>query len=503
MTAVVLGQTNNLTLNVGGPLAVCANGSVGLDAISNATGYAWSPFAGLDDATIATPKASPTVTTNYTVTAKLGSCQQTASVLVTVYPTPTADAGTDTTLCSGQTVQLKGSGTGSGALSYAWTPSAGLSDAGIAGPVANDPDGSVTTYHLTVTDQNNCKSLTDASVTVTVTPDITLDVGGPLVVCTNGSVGLEANSNATGYAWTPIAGLDDATIAAPKASPTVTTTYTVTAKLGSCQQTASVLVTVDPPPTADAGTDTTLCSGQTVELKGSGTGTGALSYAWMPSTGLSDAHIANPVADDPGGSSTTYHLVVSDEDNCKSVTDASVTITVTPPGKISAGNDTLVEANQPFQLKATDLSNSGYSSYTWSPVTGLSNPDIFDPVATISQDMVYTVMGKTPAGCEAEASVSVKAFSVVELLVPSAFTPNGDGHNDVLRVRAMGISKLNYFAVYNRWGSRVYYTTDPGAGWDGTLNGNAQDAGVYVWMAGGVDYKGRIVERKGTVILIR
>jgi gliding motility-associated-like protein len=89
------------------------------------------------------------------------------------------------------------------------------------------------------------------------------------------------------------------------------------------------------------------------------------------------------------------------------------------------------------------------------------------------------------------------------LFVPNAFTPNGDGHNDVLRVIPIGIRALNYFTVFNRWGQRVFTTTDPGTGWDGTVNGVLQPVGTYVWMAGGVNYKGEVVERKGVVVLIR
>ena len=87
--------------------------------------------------------------------------------------------------------------------------------------------------------------------------------------------------------------------------------------------------------------------------------------------------------------------------------------------------------------------------------------------------------------------------------MPSAFSPNGDGHNDIFRAMPVGIREFKYLTIFTRWGQRIFYTADPKIGWDGTVNGKMQGPGVFVWMAGGIDYSGRLIERKGTLVLVR
>jgi gliding motility-associated-like protein len=107
-----------------------------------------------------------------------------------------------------------------------------------------------------------------------------------------------------------------------------------------------------------------------------------------------------------------------------------------------------------------------------------------------------------PAGCSATAKIVIGAATTAGIIVPNAFTPNGDGHNDVLRVNAFGVH-LTYFRVYNRWGQLVFATSQADAGWDGSFGGQQAAMGAYVWMAAGIDYNGRPVVVRGTVLLIR
>ena len=87
--------------------------------------------------------------------------------------------------------------------------------------------------------------------------------------------------------------------------------------------------------------------------------------------------------------------------------------------------------------------------------------------------------------------------------IPSAFTPNGDGRNDVFHFVAIGMTQIHFFRVYSRFGQLVYDSSDPHQGWDGSVNGKQQATGTYVWMIEGKDYMGNLVARKGTVTLIR
>jgi gliding motility-associated-like protein len=89
------------------------------------------------------------------------------------------------------------------------------------------------------------------------------------------------------------------------------------------------------------------------------------------------------------------------------------------------------------------------------------------------------------------------------MYVPTAFTPNGDGNNDVLRPVLLGMKSLSYFRVYNRWGVLMFSTSEKNKGWDGRYNGKAQDPASFVWMAEGVNYKGEIRRKKGYAVLVR
>ena len=96
-----------------------------------------------------------------------------------------------------------------------------------------------------------------------------------------------------------------------------------------------------------------------------------------------------------------------------------------------------------------------------------------------------------------------EVIPLLSIFIPDAFTPNGDGLNDVVRPIAVGIQKINYFSIFNRWGQLVFKTTVNGYGWDGRIKGLVQGTNVFVWMVSAIDYTGKSLFLKGTVTLIR
>jgi gliding motility-associated-like protein len=94
-------------------------------------------------------------------------------------------------------------------------------------------------------------------------------------------------------------------------------------------------------------------------------------------------------------------------------------------------------------------------------------------------------------------------FKEREIHVPKGFSPNGDGKNDVLYPRVVGIKALRYFKIYNRWGQLVFQTDQINAGWDGVYRGAKQPSETYVWSAEGIDIDDQVIRRNGTFILIR
>lgn len=163
-----------------------------------------------------------------------------------------------------------------------------------------------------------------------------------------------------------------------------------------------------------------------------------------------------------------------------------------------AGHDTIAAKNQSITLQG-----SGEGMFIWSPATGLSDPTVLNPVATLQQDAVYTLTAYTPAGCIHTDTVIIKIYKGPAFYVPNAFTPNGDEKNDRFRCLAVGIAKIDYFKVYNRYGQLVYAGNSYQPGWDGTIRGIRQPSGTYVWMVKGKDFVGNVHSAKGTVNLIR
>ena len=169
-----------------------------------------------------------------------------------------------------------------------------------------------------------------------------------------------------------------------------------------------------------------------------------------------------------------------------------------------ASNDTMVLPNLPFPIQVDYAGNfTGVPSILWSPLTGLTNPFGFNPTVTIQDDITYRVSVTTAEGCVASDTINIKVFKGSAVYVPTGFTPNGDNRNDHLRGLYVGIKKVHYFRIYNRWGQQIFSTTSLIQGWDGTIRGIRQPTGTYVWMLKAEDLAGKVYEMKGTSTLIR
>ncbi len=349
------------------------------------------------------------------------------------------------------------------------------------------------TYLVMVVDANACVT-TIPNVVVGLTNNLSLAASADVTICEGTSTQLDVTGNATQFSWSPATGLSSANIKNPVAKPTVTTQYIVTATFGQCSGKDTVVVNVNPAPLPDAGPDIEICYGQDYTLQGSG----GIQYNWTPSSTLSNGALPNPIA--VPKQTTIYSLQVIDASGCSSLAADQVIVTVTPPIIVKTfPADTVVFAGDKFQLAAT----SGATNYTWSPPVGLSDPFIANPVLTVTSDITFTIIAKTAAGCRGDGTVNVKVFRGPEIYMPTGFTPNGDGKNDIFKPFTVGITKLNYFKVYNRWGQLLYSTADLNEGWDGRINGTDQRTSTYVWMVQGVARDGRVITKKGTVTLIR
>ncbi|MBK6936974.1 MAG: gliding motility-associated C-terminal domain-containing protein [Chitinophagaceae bacterium] len=222
------------------------------------------------------------------------------------------------------------------------------------------------------------------------------------------------------------------------------------------------------------------------------------SYSWSNASSLINQgsgsisslpfHI-NAIASPPR---TLDYVLTVNNAGCPNAYYDTFHVDVSPRIIVFAGNDTAVVAGQPLQLNAT-VNFPAANQFLWTPATGLNATDINNPVATLNpsmgQSIMYVVRATDPAGCYGEDNIIVTIYRTgPSIFIPSGFTPNGDGINDVIYPVCVGIQKLNFFKIFNRWGQMVFNTSQIGQGWDGRINGSVQGTNNYVYMAEGVDF---------------
>jgi gliding motility-associated-like protein len=394
----------------------------------------------------------------------------------------------DTLICSIDTLALGVAGDGI----FSWAPNKNLLFADSAKPLVYPK--TTTTYYVTV-DDNGCKG-TD-SVKVNVLDFITVNLGLDSVVCQTDSFRLKANTQGLGFNWISNTGEKIDPIKSPLVRPLINTNYTILANLGKCTAMDTVSIKVVPYPQVTVSNDTSICIGYKLPLHASITGT---AFKWSPVSSLLNAYTLNPIAGPT--KTTTYLLTVTDTLGCPKPVMDSIVVTMVPPVKAFAGRDTVIVLDQPLQLNAT-----GGTVYAWYPENGLNNINIANPIVQLdpSIDSIrYTVKVTGQGNCFSTDDILVKVFKTgPEIFVPSAFTPNADSKNDLLKPIPIGIAKLRYFNIYNRWGQLLFSTAEIGKGWDGIYNGASQPSGTYVYATEGLDYLGKIISRKGTIVLIR
>ncbi len=411
-----------LVANAGADTTVCATFAAQLGGTPTASGgsgtgytYIWSPTVGISNVNDANPTATPAVLTTYSVYVADGNgCTATDNVIVTVHSNPTAHAGPDKTIvtCSGDSTTIGDVPAvtgGTGPYTYSWTPAIGLSNDTIANPVVKGITVT-TTYMLSITDANGCVSTDNVTVNV-VTNTLQAQAGPDEAVCSNNNcVQVGGIPTAVGgtppyvYDWSNGTSLSDSTASNPLACPSSTTTYTVVVTDSKgCTATDAETVTVNPSPSANAGPDTSVCSGSSIAIGGAPTATGGTpgyAYSWNPTVGLSLPNVANPSASPVVV--TTYQLIVTDAKGCAALDE--VTVTPRPNPVVDAGADkTLVScvADTAFMLVNVTGGTSPYS-FVWSPATGLSSSTVQNPYATgLTVTTSYQVAATDTFGCSA------------------------------------------------------------------------------------------------------
>lgn len=428
---------------------------------------------------------------DYTVTLLLQTskgCERTVTNTFSIYDKPPFTATNDTLLCYKNGLQFHAESPMPG--SFSWAPLYNITNPLTSSPYATPAVD--TTYEVTFTDNTGC--VNTKKIFVDVRDTIYVRTTADSTICTGDAIELKAASDGEyTFTWTDL-NTNQVVGTAPNITitPTGSVTYHVRVALGDCYSDDSVSFRTVDPPRAYAGLDTTVCFGEKAFLDASG---GAF-YTWQPAGTLTSprkpATIAWPK------DTTVYIVTVTDTLGCPKAVPDSVTVNVVPPVPAFAGNDTIIIKGQPLQLNA-----SGGEVYQWSPPDGLDRTDIPNPITNYNNDITYHLQVYTKEGCLGEDDIKVRFMSGPNIYVPNAFTPNGDGQNDVFRPLPVGITKLELFRVFNRWGEEVFRTNEYMKGWDGKTRGRVADAGTYVWIVQGTNTAGELVEKRGTVTLIR
>jgi gliding motility-associated-like protein len=326
------------------------------------------------------------------------------------------------------------------------------------------------------------------------------------VIANAGKDGLSCNNNPVQlgvtpklglvYQWSPGRGLTDPQTSNPFAAPDTTTTYAlmVSNSGGGCKTTDTVIVQ------ASVIDNTIQLTGKDIFCIDNGDSAvlsvqPVSSITWFKDNAVISGATGTVYKATTSG---TYHALLRNTMGCRMTTDPkTVVIEKAKPGMTYPDEYAVIDL--PLSLEARKIG----AEAIWNPELNLNNHQTFTPVFTGSRETSYNITITTTAGCITVDTQLVKIVKNVEIYVPNAFTPNGDGLNDYLRPHLRGIKELRYFRVFNRWGQLVFEKRNEGVGWDGSLGGKPQPSQTVVWVLEGVGVDNKRYTKKGTSTLIR
>jgi gliding motility-associated-like protein len=483
----------------------CPNNPIKLDLKPNPPSgvtysYKWLPITGLDNDTIPAPISNPTADVTYYVTVRTTSsiCETKDTIKVDVLDGFRIYNG-DTAICDGQSVDV--TGIGDVRYGYKWEPDP-LAQANISAPtdlITTITPGKIGKYSYILRAQfATCKDSTQSfNIEVQPIPDVT--VNDDTKICFGDTMKLKALVSPADYkydlTWTPGASLDNAKILDP-----IFTANTVgEAKLtfiatstANCSDSDDVILTVFPAEFLKVSNDTAICPDDSVKL--SMTAEGVKSFVWSP-----DVNISNTKGYDPivwPATTESYYVYGIDTNGC---TDTGrIRVTVKPQAILDIPREIKLYPGQSYQVDP----NGNCLYFTWFPNVGITNSELSNPILKPEVNTRYIVNAMTEAGCMATDSINVVVMPDSRIDIPNAFAP-GRGPNGKLKVLHLGDATLKTFAVYNRWGTKVFETSDINEGWDGTYQNEPQPMGVYIYSIEAKSAKGVPFSKNGNTTLIR
>lgn len=356
-----------------------------------------------------------------------------------------------------------------------WTDIPGETNSYIAVKYLNPVQG-LHQYRVVIAKQGNfssvvCRTFSDA-ISVVVEPPPVPIVTPDLTTCIGESFQLSASGGST-YKWTYPNGESS-----DEQSPTITATadmegiYKVlVTSVAGCETSATVKVTLTSRPVPTVGNIDPICKGEPVTLNAGG----GLTYRWVPATGLSATDIPDPIA--TPGRTTTYTVYVSNG-YCESA--AQVTVKVIQPLAADAGPDQKIIKGNSIIIKG-DMTGENIGQFFWTPAEYLDDPLKINPIAKPPVSTTYTLNVISSSGCISSSDeVFIKVYD--KFIVPSAFSPNGDGINDIWNVTAIDTYANPTVKVMNRYGQLMFEGNRDKTAWNGKRGNEDVPVGVYYYM---------------------
>ncbi len=340
-------------------------------------------------------------------------------------------------------------------------------------------------YSIVTTDNSGCKD----TVTVTIAGSansLAVTVNATDANCFGFSDG-SASANASGgnltysYLWST----GDATSAIqnlPAGSYSITVT-----DVTNCTATTSAIVNQPQAVALNIGNDTVICNGNSVLLDA---GSGFSSYSW------NNSDTSQTISTQLQG---FYQVTVTDNNGC-SATDG-LNINTSSGASVDLGNDITIYSGESAGIFAT-ISGGNSGSFIWSPIDYLSCSNCLNTVASPPATTLYTLTYTDAIGCANQDSINITVLPVGEVFFPTAFSPNGDGNNDIYQAAGSGIKQFR-MGIYNRWGEKVFESNNFFDGWDGYYQGTKQPMAVYVYTAKVTLLNNQTREYKGSITLLR
>ncbi len=476
---------------------ICKNGSTAVGILPTSDPnikYHWIPSTYLTDTTIANPIANPPVTTNYMliVSKTNTTCRDTIKQKVVVYNLK-VDAGFDTLICL-DSVKLTAHNLSGDNVSFYWSTNSNFTDT----LNINHLDSSAT-VHITapkyffVKVRNAwCSGYDSVHVGFKIYNNPVLPTNPSCYDSCNGQASVNPTGGTQPYTYHWAGGQNTSTITGLCAG---IYTVTVTDAL-QCKSVSSITLTSPPQLVVTTTVVNDPCTGVCIGKVTANPLGGIPPYSYMWNTTSSSNPLINLC---PG----FYIVNVYDSHNCKAKDTAEVKIqSIFTTAHAWADQYTLYKELS-TTLHATHLSGV---TYQWSPITGLNSSAISDPTATPLISTTYYVTMTDQYGCNKTDSVVINVIDIncrePYIFVPNAFTPNGDNNNDVLYVRSSVFESMS-FSVFDRWGEKVFETTNINNGWDGKYKGKLCEPGVFVYYLEGTCLNQKTFSKKGNVTLIR